>query len=124
MDNKPPVPTESEEQQALFQWAKLMQNMHPELELMYHVPNGGKRHIGTARRLKAEGVKSGVPDVCLPVSRGEYHGLYIELKRTKGSTKSDNQEQWIEKLNTQGYCAILCYGWEDASRVILNYLKS
>ena len=123
MANKLPVPTESEEQIALFEWAQLMQNKHPELELLHHIPNGGKRPIGVARKLKTEGTKSGLPDICFPVPWGNCHGLYIELKRTKGSSISDPQKWWIEQLNIQGYLAIFCYGWEDARKVILNYLK-
>ena len=55
---------------------------YPELELMYAIPNGGKRHIHTAVVLKQTGVKSGVPDIFLPVRRGK-HGLFIEMKRKK-----------------------------------------
>jgi len=96
---------------------------HTELELMYHIPNGGKRNIATARRLKAEGVKSGVPDIHLPVARGAYHGLYIELKKQRGGNTTENQDTWVAALNKQGYRAIVCKGWEDASREILNYLE-
>ena len=59
--------SESVEQCCLFRWAGYSLGLHPELKLMYHIPNGGKRNITTARRLKAEGVKAGVPDIHLPV---------------------------------------------------------
>lgn len=78
-----PVPTESQEQQRLFQWARMESGRFPELELLYHIPNEGKRSRATGRRMVAEGLKKGVPDICLPVARGGSHGLYIELKRTK-----------------------------------------
>lgn len=113
---------ESAEQQTLFQWAELQKGKHPELSLMYHIPNGGKRNKLEAIRLKKEGVKAGVPDICLPVARLNYHGLYIELKAKKGKA-SDNQVIWIEKLKEQGYIVVICYGWEDAKRVILAYLE-
>lgn len=58
-----------------------MRRAHPELQLLYHVPNEGKRTWRTGARLKSEGLKPGVPDLCLPVARGKYHGLYVELKR-------------------------------------------
>lgn len=77
------VPTESVEQQCLFRWAAFQSGKYPELKLLYHVPNGGSRKKSEAGRFKAEGVKAGVPDLCLPVARGGYHGLYIELKRLK-----------------------------------------
>lgn len=118
-----PIPTESVEQQHLFQWAKLQQAAYPELALLYHVPNGGKRNRATAARLKAEGVKPGVPDICLPVPRGDYHGLYIELKRIQGGTTSDDQKDWLDVLRRQGYHTAVCKGWNAAAQVILDYLK-
>ena len=94
----------------------------PELGLLYAIPNGGKRAIKTAIALKAQGVKSGVPDMCLPVARGGYHGLYIELKRQKGGVVSETQKSWITALNTQGYKAIICHGAEEAIEQIRGYL--
>lgn len=114
--------SESEEQQALFQWADIVSARFPELKLMYHVPNGGQRSRATAGRLKAEGVKSGVPDVCLPVARGGYHGLYLELK-VKPNKPTENQIIWIDALNAQGYKAVVCYGWRECAEQIENYLK-
>lgn len=113
---------ESIEQICLFRWAAYSSGAMPELKLLYHVPNGGKRDIATAKKLKAEGVKAGVPDICLPVARGKYHGLYIELKVGKNKT-TENQDMWLEALNKNGYYTNVCYGWEEASKVITDYLK-
>lgn len=123
MNNNIPVPTESVEQICLFRWAMYEENMYPELALLYHIPNGGKRSITTAKRLKAEGVKSGVPDIFLPVARGGFHGLYIELKRLKGNDTTENQDTWIAALKKQGYCVLVCRGWQEASEAIIKYLK-
>ena len=112
---------ESNEQQALFQWAKFMEQKYPELRLLYHPPNGGKRDKREAARLKREGVKAGVPDLCLPVARGEFHGLYIELKAGKNKP-TDAQKEWISDLILQGYYACVCVGWEQAAEVIGDYL--
>ena len=71
---------ESGHQEALFEWAAYHMDCMPELEYMHHIPNGGKRDKRTAVALKRQGVKAGVPDICLPVARNGYHGLYIELK--------------------------------------------
>lgn len=113
---------ESIEQICLFRWAAYSSGAMPELKLLYHVPNGGKRDIATAKKLKAEGVKAGVPDICLPVARGKYHGLYIELKVGKNKT-TENQDMWLEALNKNGYYTNVCYGWEEASKAITDYLK-
>jgi len=94
------------------------------LDLLYHVPNGGSRRKSEAGRFKAEGVKAGVPDICLPVARNGLHGLYIELKRKKGGRTSKEQEQWIRWLDGQGYLAVVCKGWEEAANLIERYLRN
>ena len=113
------IPTEHQEQVMLFQWADWA--LRP--NLLYAIPNGGKRDIRTAAMLKAEGVKPGVPDICLPIPRGGKHGLYIELKRRKGGTVSKEQEAWIRALMGQGYMCAVCHGWEAARDEILRYLE-
>lgn len=118
-----PEPTESAEQQSLFQWAALQAGAFPDLSLLYHIPNGGARSKATAGRLKAEGVRAGVPDLCLPVPRGAHHGLYIELKRRHGSKVSPAQREWLDRLSAQGYDTAVCYGWEDAASTIMAYLR-
>lgn len=118
-----PCPPESTEQTWLFRWAYMMSNSHPDLKLMYHVPNGGSRNKIEAAKLKAQGVKSGVPDICLPVPKNGYNGLYIELKRRKGGTVSKEQREWIVALNKQGYLAEVCKGFDEAVEVIERYLN-
>lgn len=117
------IPTEHQEQCALFDWAAWMESRLPELRLLHAIPNGGKRDIRTAAMLKAEGVKPGVPDICLPVPRGGKHGLYIELKRRKGGTVSEAQQAWIRALCGQGYACTVCHGWDAARDEIMNYLR-
>ncbi len=120
---RPPVPTEAVEQTRLMDWATLAEGAMPELEALYHIPNGGKRRKSEAARFKRMGVKPGVPDFCLAVARGKYHALYIELKRETGGTASEKQEEWIDRLTRYGnYCEV-CHGWESAKRVIEWYLN-
>ena len=116
--------TEAQHQAALIKWSQLLQvrEEYPELKLLHHIPNGGKRDTIEAKHLKAQGVKSGVPDLCLPVARKEYHGLYIEMKTETGKP-SDNQKWWIEQLNGQRYKAVICHGWEEAKQCLINYLS-
>ena len=118
-----PVPLEEDEQALLFEWAELQKGAYPELKWMYHIANGGKRHIGTAIKLKQQGVKPGVLDICLPVRRGEYGGLYIEMKRIKGGKLSPEQIAWMEHLMHEGYCVASCKGFEKAKEMLLRYLK-
>lgn len=114
--------SEDSEQEALFAWADVMSAQMPELKYMYHVPNGGQRDIRTAVALKRRGVKAGVPDIVLPAARGEYHGLYVELK--VGSNKpSEKQQEYLQYLNEQGYKAVVCYGWREAMEEVCKYLN-
>lgn len=113
--------SEHSHQVALFSWAEMAAHAHPELNFMYAVPNGGLRSKATAGKLKAEGVKPGVPDICLPVSRGPWHGLYIEMKYGSNRTSS-LQEAWLEGLEGQGYQAMVFWDWEKAKDHILAYL--
>ncbi len=123
MNYKQPEIKEDLEQTFLFRWAAFASGKYPELDLMFHIPNGGLRSKSEAGRLKAQGVKSGVPDICLPVARGGYHGLYIELKKEHSGTVSENQKIWLSKLTHQGYYAVVCHGWEKAKETIEEYLN-
>jgi len=119
-----PAPTEHQDQAALFEWASRQERRYPELQLMHAIPNGGHRHKAVAARLKSEGVKPGVPDICLPVARGTCHGLYIEMKR-KGSGKvRPEQKEWHRSLAEQGYRVEVCWSWAEAMDVIVDYLNA
>lgn len=113
--------SEYDEQVALFQFARVFGGRVPELDLLLAIPNGEYRHKATAARLKAAGVKAGVPDVFLPVARDGKHGLWIELKAGKNRT-SAFQNLWLKDLHMQGYAAVVCYGWVEAAAKIVTYL--
>ena len=116
--------TEHEEQVALMRLVEMHRGRWPELGLLFAVPNGSERNAIVGRKLKAEGVKKGVPDLCLPVARGGYHGLYIEMKRQKKSQISPEQVQWIAALREQGYRAEICLGATAAWEVIREYMQA
>ena len=113
--------SEHDEQVKLFQWARMSEGRWPELALLFAIPNGGKRHVAVAVKLKAEGVKAGVPDICLPVARGRYHGLFIELKHGKNRTQTI-QRRWLADLGMNGYCARVAHEFEGARALIEDYL--
>lgn len=85
------------------------------------VPNGGHRHKAVAGKLKAEGVRSGFPDLMLLTPRNDYHGLVIELK-TKTGKATPAQLDWLNWLADQGYQAVLCKGFDAAKQTIVEYL--
>lgn len=104
-------------------WNLFHSSLHVPVECLFAIPNGGLRNIITARNMKAEGVRPGVPDLFLAVARGDYHGLFIEMKRVKGGRVSDSQSSMLEILNSNGYQAIVCKGWEAAKEAIEKYLR-
>ncbi len=114
--------TEECEQIVLFRWAEFSASQYPELELLYHIPNEGKRSAVTGARLKAQGLKSGVPDVCLPTAHGGYIGLYIEMK-VKPNKPTENQKRWLRALREAGHMVAVCYGFEEARDLIEKYLR-
>jgi hypothetical protein len=116
--------TEHEEQVVLMRLVEMHLGRWPELGMLYAVPNGSERNVIVGRKLKAEGVKKGVPDLCLPVPRGGYHGLYVELKRQKKSRISPEQVAWINALQGQGYKAEICLGATEAWEVIREYVQA
>ena len=126
------VPSESAEQRRLVVWVNNMSNRVPALGLFYAVPNGGSRRPVEARIMKAEGIRAGVPDICLPWPAGGHPALYIELKRrafaldeknaTRWGTIAPEQIGWLTRLRQAGHHAVVCRGAEHAISTIEAYL--
>jgi hypothetical protein len=118
---------EHHEQALLVQWATLASGRVPALRLLYAIPNFAGFHGSTKARLrsgaraKAEGRRAGFPDLCLPVARGDWHALYVELKAPDGHT-TPAQQAWIRALREAGNAAVVAVGWEAARAQIERYL--
>jgi hypothetical protein len=115
--------SETQHQIAVFKWSRQpsIRSKWPELDLLHHIKNettDGPKQVAIDR---AMGVKRGVPDLCLPVPRGQYHSLYIEMKTETGRASPD-QKWWGEQLMNQGYMWEVCHGWKSAVRVLEWYL--
>lgn len=111
------IPTEDQEQIKLVTW------MTKQGIKFYAIPNGGKRFMAEAVKFKRCGVISGVPDLCVPIPSGSYHGLYIELKRQKGGVLSITQREWLHFLREKGYYAEVAHGCAEAIEIITHYLS-
>lgn len=130
-------------QTALFLWAANNFENDWRLRLLFAIPNGGERNAIVASRMKAEGVKRGVPDVMLPVPVTQYdelsrpiyiNGLYVEMKRPSARLKrkpehkwdtggvKPEQVSWLNALEAQGYKCVVCYHWYEAASEIKFYL--
>jgi hypothetical protein len=125
-----PVPSEYDEQVSLFAWAKMQERAMPELELLFSTLNGVRLPMGLAVKAKKAGMKSGVPDVILPIPiwpvgvDRPIHGLFIEMKRRDASPSDTKIEQtkFLNLLTEWGYQAIVCRGWDEARIAILRHL--
>ncbi len=115
--------TEQQHQIAVIQWSQqpTIREKYPELAMLFHIANERSDKV-QASILKKMGVKKGVPDLCLPVPSGKYHGLWIEMKTDTGRASTE-QLWWISHLEANGYAAAVCYGWNRAVEVLEWYLN-
>ncbi len=129
------APTEADEQIALMELlvgpavkgrprdpAGGMIPKHPELYLITALnPNKGGRRPAAAGIAKAMGMLAGLPDLHLPVMRGPFLSLYVELKR-RGEKERPSQSALHERLRAEGHCVLVASGAEGGLSVILGYL--
>jgi hypothetical protein len=113
--------TEHAQQVALFMWLATLLPIYPEVKWIYATPNGGLRNPIVAARLKSEGVKAGISDICCPFARQGYHGFYIEMKKP-GGKESKEQKEFGAFLKSEGYLYTMCDSWSKARDAITWYL--
>jgi len=107
-------PSEHSEQVGFINWFRVK---YPNV-LIFAIPNGEKRAITVAKRLKAEGVVRGIPDLFIP-----QWTLWVEMKRISGGRLSPEQRGMIQYLEGIGQKVIVAKGAADASKQILEHLK-
>lgn len=122
------APKEYVEQAALVSWLAI----HPKLKKYFlKNDNEGKRTPAQGNQAKRLGLRRGVSDlfICYPTTA--YHGLWLEIKRNKKYTPSEQstetwkaQENFIEDMKSIGYAGFFCYGWIDGKNIIESYLLS
>jgi len=113
--------TEHGEQVALMEWVALQEGRYPVLKWLHAIPNGGLRGFKVAQALKAEGVKPGVSDLCLPFPAGTYHGMYLEMKKPGGKL-SKEQKEFLEFVKDAGFYTGVAYGYDEAVQHIEYYM--
>jgi hypothetical protein len=123
---RPAAPLEHQEQAAVVLWWGYSCARYdlPDFAL-YAVPNAGAgAQKGQAGKMKAEGVRKGIPDLCLAVPRGRRHGLYIEMKRARGGSGVSEDQALVQAyLEEQGYDVVVAYGADQAMDAIRRYLE-
>lgn len=143
---------ESAIQQHLIRWwSQHCNELGVPVHLLMSIPNGGRRDAITGALLKKEGCRAGAPDLLLAVPgkrthrvllqnfamhggkisevreyadapNGQFHALFIEMKRPDGYT-SIPQREMLADLENQGYLTAVCRSFENAKKVIIEYLR-
>ncbi len=103
------IPTAHQEQVAFVKWFRQQYKGI----LIFAIPNAAVRSPRLANYLKAEGMVSGIPDLCIPA-----WGTWIEFKRQKGGKVSQEQAEIHKTLQDQGETVFVAYGCDDAIKKI------
>lgn len=101
--------------------ANYLKYKHPQA-LFTIAPSGMKLPIGVAKKMKAMGYRAGTPDMMIFEPRGQYNGLFLELK-TKRGILSPLQQEFLSALDLRGYKTRVCYSYEQAVDEIECYLR-
>jgi len=123
---------EAKEQVALFQWRDYNLYHYPGIDLMFATLNGaylqgtGEQRARQWIKLVKQGARRGVLDVFLPVAKGQYHGLWMEMKAPKPyrSNVTPEQKDWQQRMRKEGYMARIVYGCEEAIAAIEAYYNA
>jgi hypothetical protein len=125
--------SEDGEQAALFAWAAQNLEWYPQLKWLHAIPNGGDRHVATAAKMVATGLRSGIWDIFLPLPiqtewAKQYAGLYIEMKHKKYKTHRNGgltaeQVEFRDYAFSVGYFTAVCYSWEEAKDILIRYIE-
>ncbi len=112
--------TELKEQIALFKWIFAV----PEIrDVAFHIMNGGAKDPIKGAIYRRAGVRAGVPDIFIPVPRGTFHGMFIELKADATKRATVEQVEMISRFGRNGYYALVCHGCMAAKEAIEGYLR-
>jgi hypothetical protein len=123
--------SEDELHRACVQWAEAQSGAIPELEALFHPPNGGHRDARTGARMKELGAKAGVPDLCLPIVRPVIWtngtevaagALWVELKSESGQLR-DTQKEWRTRLMKHQHCYIVCRSLDVFRAAVTDYIE-
>ena len=114
--------TETAMHMGVVRWARNMAGVYPCLKFLYHAANEGKVNPREAGKRQSLGVLAGVPDLFLPADNGEFHGLYLELKK-RPNKPTPEQSEFMEFAASQGYATAVCYSMDEAVAVIEGYLR-
>lgn len=118
---KPKRKNKSPEHDIQVQVIDLLESLTP--QPLFSATVGGVRlAMHTAKKMKEAGYRKGIPDLLIFEPKGIYCGLAIEVKTPVGRP-SPHQKQWIADLNSRGWKAVVCKGYDECEKAILEYFN-
>lgn len=114
--------SEHQIQAAYFDWVRVKEKQDPTYSCIFAIPNGGARHIATAVKMKKEGVRSGVWDIHIPISKDGWAGMWIEMKVKPGKLTPE-QKAFGARMQDAGHKLAVCYSFEEAKAQTEIYLN-
>ncbi len=111
---------EHEEQVRFVRWLDWYGERTKRPLLYFAVPNGGERSKSTAGKLKAEGVRAGVPDIVIALPEGRT--LWIEMKVRNGGRVSPEQREFHRNLEARGHSVYVARGAREAAEIVKKHL--
>ena len=119
--------TEHQIQSEYFKILTWNESKYPELKYIFAIPNGGKRSIGVAVKMKRERVRRGVPDIFIPIPKMDnllciISGKWLETKTDIGK-QSKEQKEYQKFLLDKGYNYALCRSVDELLDETENYLQ-
>lgn len=113
--SKPAGPSEHKIQAALVDY--LYYAARPDI-YYFAIPNQANRHIHNAVKMKAEGVRSGVADLCFMLPQGRVG--WLEMKKPGGSM-SDTQRQFRDICKSLGHLWGLAKSVDEALELLTEW---
>ena len=121
MNHKP-----MKEENIYIQISRYLQLQYPEVPFHFDFGSGIKMTIGQAVKNKRMNPLRGYPDLFIAVARNGFHGLFIEIKKDVKIPKTNHVKEQLavlNKLNGNGYKAIMAGGFEAVKKTINDYLN-
>lgn len=118
---KKPADEEHRIQVACVRWFRLQYSQFR--NILFAIPNGGRRDAITGVRLKDEGATAGVSDLILLKSNRFYGALCIEMKKPGGS-QSPAQKEWQKEVEAMGNKYVVCHSLEEFMKVVKEYFAN
>lgn len=116
------TPTEHEMQEAYFDWVRLMRNQDWRYNLVYSVPNAGKREDGQGQWMVDEGLTEGILDINIDIPTATSHGARLEFKAGKRKLTKE-QAQVIQWNRKAGYASLVVRSVEFAKAATEHYMS-